>query len=259
VFPVRVELIPSAVADGAGATDQYLSCYVINDTVAIDAGSLGFQRTPADQARIHNVFITHSHIDHIASLPLFVENVYGGGADCVTLHGSPFVLEALRRDIFNDRTWPDFIRLSPPAAPLMRLSPLVEGKAVHVDGLAITPIAVDHIVPTFGFLVEDGDRAIVIPSDTGPTEAIWRRANETPGLKAVFLEAAFPNSMHDLAIAARHLTPALFAQEMAKVKKDVPFIAVHIKPRFRDQVVRELKALTPNRVEIGQLGRIYEF
>lgn len=254
---MRVELVPSAVSDGAAATDQYLSCYIINETIAIDAGSLGFYRTPAAQARIRNVFVTHSHIDHIASLPLFIENIYNASPDCVTLHASPFVLDALQSDIFNDRIWPDFVRLSPPSAPLMKFSPLFPGEPVSVGGLNLTPIEVDHVVPTLGFLIEEHDKAVLIPSDTGPTEAIWQRAGKTANLKAVFLEAAFPNHMHALAERAKHLTPATFAVEMGKLKHSVPFIAVHIKPRFREQIIQELAEL--QNVQIGELGRVYEF
>ena len=34
---------------------------------------------------------------------------------------------------------------------------------------------------------------VVLATDTGPTEAIWRRANAQHNLQAVFLEASFPD------------------------------------------------------------------
>ena len=42
---------------------------------------------------------------------------------------------------------------------------------------------------------------------------------------------------------SKHLTPAMFAAETRKLSGQVPFIAVHIKPRFYDQVVAELREL----------------
>lgn len=257
---MKVTLVPSSVTLMSGGEQlQHTTSYVLNETVAIDAGSLGFYRTACDQARIRHILITHTHIDHIASLPIFVENAYQGDRDCVTVHGSSAVLDCLRRDIFNDRVWPDFISLSTPEAPFLKLETLEPYRTVALEGLHITPIPVNHVVPTLGFLIEQNDSAVVITSDTGPTDEIWVRANATPHLKAVFLEAAFPNHMAWLANLSKHLTPALFATEIQKLARPVPVIAVHIKARFHDQIIAELKALSLPNVEISQFGQPYTF
>lgn len=255
---MQVTLVPSSV-DGRGSKLQFLSSYLLNDTVAIDAGCLGFHRTPKEQAQIKHLFITHTHLDHVASLPMFLSNTYTGDGDCVTLYGSEVVLECLRRDLFNDRLWPDFVRLSAEGPPFLKLRTLLPGRPVECDGLRLTPEAVDHLAPTLGFLVEDAGAAIVVTSDTGPTQAIWDLANRAADLKAVFLEASFPNAMSQLAHAARHLTPALFAREVRKVTRPVRFIAVHISPAGRGQIVKELKALGIPGLEIGRFGRPYSF
>jgi ribonuclease BN (tRNA processing enzyme) len=238
---------------------QFLSSYLLNESVAIDAGSLGFFHTPAEQARIRHVLITHTHIDHIASLPIFVENAYEGKRDCVTIHGSTAVLDCIRRDVFNDRVWPDFLAMSTPEAPFLKLETLEAHKTVELEGLRFTPVPVNHVVPTFGFLVEGDGAAVVVASDTGPTDELWVRANATPNLKAVFLEATFPNAMTWLANASKHLTPAQFAAEARKLSVPAALIAVHIKARFHDQVVKELLALGLPNVEIGQFGKPYTF
>jgi cAMP phosphodiesterase len=188
-----------------------------------------------------------------------VENAYEGKRDCMTVHGSPAVLDCLRRDIFNNRVWPDFLSLSTPEAPFLRLATLEAGRPVEIDGLKITPVPVDHVVPTFGFIVEDGKGAVAISSDTGPTEEIWRHANVTADLKAVFLEATFPDSMAPLATVAKHLTPAMFADEVRKLNRPVRVIAVHLKARFHAQMVKELGALGLANLEIGRSGKTYSF
>jgi ribonuclease BN (tRNA processing enzyme) len=256
---MKVTLVPSAFSGGGTDPHQFSTSYLLNDTLAIDAGCLGFYRSPFDQARIRHVLLSHSHIDHIASLPIFIENAYEGKPDCVTIHGSDAVLDCLHKDIFNDRVWPDFIGLSKPQAPFLKLATLEADKAVELEGLRITPVTVDHVVPTFGFIVEDQGAAVVIPTDTGPTDAIWQRANATPNLKAVFLEATFPNNMTWLADVSKHLTPAKFALEVQKIQPPVALIAVHIKPRFRAQVVNELQALALPQLEIGQFAKPYQF
>src|SRR5262249_13178810 len=156
----------------------------------IDSGSLGFHRSPAEQARIKHVFLSHTHMDHVASLPIFLENAYTGGSDAVTVHGSAATLRCLQSDLFNGRLWADFIPLSRPEAPFMKLAPLTPGRPVEVAGLRITPVPVHHVVPTFGFVIEDESAAVVVSSDTGPTEELWVRANALAHLEAVILEAS---------------------------------------------------------------------
>ena len=259
---MKINLVPSSVTmrgEEQVAQLAYLTSYVINDTLAIDAGGLGFWKDPFIQARVKHVLITHTHIDHIASLPIFVENVYEGKAECVTIHGSDAVLECLQKDIFNDRVWPDFLRLGNPKAPFLKLTRLEPFKTVELEGLRLTPIPVNHVVPTLGFIVEEGDQAVIIPSDTGPTDEIWRRTNQHPNVLAVFLEAAFPNHMKWLADLSKHLTPALFAAELAKLNRPTPSFAVHIKARFHQQIVTELRALGLPQVEVGRLDHEYHF
>ncbi len=256
---MKVTLVPSSIAWAGEEPSQYLISYLLNETLAIDAGSLGVYGTPQSQAKIKHVLISHTHIDHTATLPIFLENAYEAKADCVTVHGSDAVLASLRNDIFNDRTWPDFVALSEGIAPFLKLERLEPGQPVELEGLKITPVEVNHVVPTMGFLVEDATAAVVIASDTGPTEELWRVANAAPHLKAVFLEAAFPDAMSELAGIAKHLTPALFGLEVQKLSKPVEIIAVHIKARFRAQILTELAALGLPNLEIGEFGKAYEW
>ena len=256
---MKVLLVPSTVTCPDQDANQFLTSYVIDDAVAIDAGSLGLYGDAEDQARVRHVFLSHTHADHIATLPIFVENAYEGRRDCLTIHGGADVLDCLRRHVFNDRIWPDFERLSPPDAPFFRMAELVPFRPVEVDRLRITPIPVDHVVPTYGFVIEGPGASVVVASDTGPTEAIWRRANATPDLKAVFLEAAFPDAMAELAAASKHLCPARFAAEVAKLDRPVPVYAVHLKSRFRDRILRELEALGLPDLRIAHCGAAYQF
>ncbi len=256
---MKITLLPSSVSPPAQAPGYYLMSYVINDTLAVDAGSLGFFGLPQEQARVRHIFISHTHIDHVASLPIFVDNVYDPAREPVTVYGSEEVLASLRQDLFNGRLWPDFIALSRQQAPFLQLQPLVAGRPITLAGLRVTPVPVSHAVPTMGFIVDDGQAAVVIPSDTGPTEDIWERASALPHLQAVFLEAAFPNALASLAEIAGHLTPALFGLETRKVKRPALFLAVHVKPRFAATVTHELQALGLPNLEMAEYGKSYQF
>jgi ribonuclease BN (tRNA processing enzyme) len=256
---MRVTLVPSSIALDGEDPSQYLISYLINDSVAVDAGSLGLYGTPERQAAINHVLISHTHIDHTATLPIFIENAFEEQRECVTIHGSDHVLDCLCRDMFNDRTWPDFVALSKGDVKLLRLERLEPGLPVEIEGLRITPIPVNHVVPTLGFLIEDDHSSVLIASDTAATDLLWQRANEAARLDAVFLEAAFPNAMTPLANRSKHLTPEMFGHEIGKLNRPVDVIAVHIKARFRDQIVAELNALGLPRLQIGAFGKAYHW
>ncbi len=254
---MKITLVESSV--GSGKQLQVLASYIINDVVVLDVGSIGFVSPVEVQRRIKHVLISHSHIDHTASLPIFLDNVYAPGQDCVRIYGSEGLLECLQTHIFNDRVWPDMIRLSKDETPFRRLYYLEDETPVEIENLKITPVELDHIVPTFGFVVEDQDAAIAFVSDTRPTQKIWSIVNQTENLRAVFLEASFPNSMEWLANKAHHLTPSLFLDEVRKLNADVPIIAIHIKPAFEAEVISELKSLKLPNLQIGIPGRTYSF
>lgn len=254
---MRVKLLPSAFPPPLSETHQYLTTYVINDGVAIDAGALGLFGGHAEQARIRHVFISHSHADHVAGLPVFLDTAYRGTTDCVVVHGSDAVLESLRRDWFNGRVWPDYERLAPNGCPFVRLSRLQPGEVVEVEGLRLTPVPVDHTVPTLGFLVEDAETAVVFSSDTGPTSELWEQANRLANLKAVFLELSFPDALASVAATSKHLTPSLFAAEMRKLRHDVRWYAVHVKPRFREAILADLESRPIPGMELLRAGRDY--
>lgn len=256
---MKITLVPSSSGTPPAQAPQFLTSFLLNDTVALDAGSLGFYRQAQDQARIRHVLISHTHIDHIASLPIFVENVYEGRPDCVTVYGQADVLECLRSDLFNDRVWPDFLKLSRPEAPFLRVAEITPGIPIELDGLRITPVPVDHVVPTLGFIVEDRTGAVVFSSDTGPTQELWDRANALTNLKAVFLEVTFPNELAWLAKVSKHLTPEQFGGELKKLRQPVSAFAVHLKARFRQSVAEEVLALGMPNVRLCEAGHTYTF
>jgi ribonuclease BN (tRNA processing enzyme) len=251
--------LPSTVGAAGAPAYQHLTSYVINDVLAVDAGSLGFWGTPAQQARIRHVLISHSHQDHIASLPMFLDNAFEEDHPCVTVHGSAAVLDCLKRDVFNNRVWFNCLEMSSAEPPLVQLSLLETERSITLGGLRITPIEVDHTVPTFGFVLEDSRSAVIIASDTGPTNRLWQIANRTPNLKAVFLEATWPARMTWLADVSKHLTTAQFAVEVQKLKRGVPVFALHLKARYHDEVVEELTNLRVPNVQLARPGHRYEF
>ena len=247
---MEVRILGSSV--DAPRARQYASSYLINGVVSIDAGTLGFHGTPHDQARVRHIFLTHSHMDHIASLPVFLENAYDPKLPEVTIHALPATLDALRQYVFNDVIWPDFVKMEMPGRPFLRLRELQPEQAVEVEGLQVVPVRVEHIVPTVGFIVSDGKSTVVFSGDTTSTDRIWELSGEFPEPRSVFLECTFPNEMEQLALVSAHLTPAQFGRERAKMPPIERLFAIHLKDRYRVVMEQQLAALRLPELEISE-------
>jgi hypothetical protein len=63
----------------------------------------------------------------------------------------------------------------------------------------------------------------------------------------------------NLAEVSLHMTPEMFGREVAKLPAGVKVIAVHIKVRYRQEVIRELHALQLSTLEIGECEKDYNF
>jgi ribonuclease BN (tRNA processing enzyme) len=247
----------SLVASAPPGRPQLFTSYLLDGAVAIDAGCLDRAGDLDALAAIKHIFLSHAHLDHVAALPPLLDAVYDGSGDCPTVYGHPHTLDCLRRDVFNDRLYPDFVRLSAERPPFLKLRELTPGERVNVAGLRITPVEVSHVIPALGYVVEEDYSAAVFPGDTAPTDEIWNVARRCANLRAVFLECTFPGPMEWLAELAQHLTPARYAGEMAKLGRPVRYITVHVHARHRDAVAAELEALGLPGVEIGEPGVTY--
>ena len=254
---MKVEFLPSTV--GTPAAKQFGISALVDDTIAIDAGTIGLLWPIDRQMKIKHVFLSHSHLDHVASLPLFLDNIYKPGPDCPSVYACDASEKCLREDIFNDRLWPDFLRLSEEESPFLKLHTLKQEVPVRLPGLTVTPVPLKHVVPTMGFILQDSVSAIAIVSDTGPSERIWELLAAIENLRAVILDCSFPNSHRWLADKSGHLCPELFEKEIHDLPDSVRIIAYHLKPCFFDEIARELKLIPRANLEIGVPGREYNF
>lgn len=252
---MRVRILPSATD---GSDQQFLTTFLLNDVLAFDAGSVGFHGTPREQARIRNIVISHSHADHVCSLPTFAMNVMDACDQVTVVWSHEAVLESLREDVFNGRTWPDFLTLMPLGDPIVQLRQIRPRRPFELEGLTFTAIPVNHPVPTMGYLIEDDTSAVVICTDSGPTGELWERAAATEKLTTVFVGVSFPDECTLLAEASGHLTPALLRDQIAALSPDIRIVAVHIKPARRDEVVAQLAALGLPALSIGTTRGTYD-
>lgn len=233
----------------------------MNDTLAIDAGSLGYALDLEEQKRVHRVIVTHSHVDHIATLPIFVSEVFPFLEQAIVVHSIPEVIGALRDHIFNGLVWPAFdaIELPDGRGAALRYDALEPLVPVEIEGLRVTPVEMNHTVRTIGLALEDERSAIIVTSDTHHTEEIWRLAGRLERLKAVFVDVSYPDEMETLAAASRHFTPRSLDLELRKMRRSVPVLAVHLKPQFHARVREQLARLGRPDVGIARIGHEYVF
>lgn len=242
---------------GGEAEGNRLTGLLVNGCVAIDAGSLTQALSVREQAGIRQIFITHSHLDHITCLPFFTKNIYGHTEVPVEIRALPETLDSLRRHLFNDEIWPDFSVIPSPDNPIIRFSEILPGTACELEGLRITPVPVNHLVPCVGYLVEDDHSAFLFSSDTAATDRIYQVANQTKNLKLFITECSFPNELGWLADASKHLTPEKLARELKKLKAKVPVGIYHLTPGDREVMLPQLQALGDRRIQLLEQDAIY--
>jgi len=237
-----------------------MTSFLINGELALDAGSITQALELEDQKRITRVVLTHSHLDHTASIPFLVENIFGDQRQALEILVTPQVMHTVKRHLFNNDTWPDFTRIPNDLLPALKLVQVEPRATFAVNGLRLTPIPVHHTVPTHGYLVEDEGGVVLFTSDTGPTEEVWEVANRTPNLRAVIVEVSFPTRMQRVADVSLHLTPTTLSGELAKLKRDVPVYLYHLKPSCLAELREEIAATRfPHPVEELRQGDTYRF
>ena len=258
---MRIQLLPSTFDSHGHATpEQRLTCFLIDERVAVDAGSIALALSGEQREQVRDIIVTHPHMDHIASLPIFIDDLFPTLTSPVRVYATPEVISSLERDIFNWNVYPRFSELKNDFGPVMEYVPIHVGKAFKAAHLTITAVAVNHIVPTVGLVVSDGKSTVAFSSDTSETEEFWEIVNRAPSLQALLIEASFPDSMAQLAEVSRHFTPASLKRELSKLHHNgLDILAVHIKPAYRETIIEELDALQIPRLGVMESGKVYEW
>lgn len=257
---MKVQMLPSTIEpDGTASLRQHLPTLVIDDRVAIDAGCLALSCSDEQRANIRDIVLTHVHLDHIAGLPLFIDDLFATLTEPVRVHATREMIDILERDIFNWSIYPRFSELRNDNGAIIEYREFTQGSAFEAGHLSIESIAVNHKVGASGYIISDGGVSVAITGDTAETDAIWQACNFTEDLAAIFVECAFPDELADLAAVSCHLTPRGLKTELQKLTdRNIPVYVVNIKPLYRRQVVEQIGSLGIAQVEILDVGRAYE-
>lgn len=235
------------------------SSYLFGRTILLDAGSASQVLNLEEIRALKAIVLTHAHADHIASIPFLLDVRIG--YETLDIYGLRETISALRIHVFNNKVWPDFERIPDPRHPLLRYHEIEREKPFEVDGLRFLPVAVDHTVPTVGYVISDGAGSVVFSADTGPTKRIWELAHHAENLRALTLEVSFPERLDRISTLSKHISTVTVRDELDKLPKGVPVLINHLKPAFFEELHRELAPVLQERpnVRIIQQDQTYDF
>ncbi len=250
---VRVLGCSGAISHGCRTTS-----FLLDDNVLVDAGTGVGDLTLDEMARVDHVLLTHSHLDHVAALPLMLDAVAARrmGTEPLWVHALPGTIAALRVHIFNNQIWPDFSAIPSMDAPLMRFVPITVGEVLQVGGKSVEVLPAVHTVPAAGFAVAGVTGHWVFSGDTGRNPAFWARVNQLPVAQLV-IETAFSDREQALAQRSLHLAPQMLAEELAQIGpgRRYPIYITHTKPAETGLIMEEIRRFDAAPCRDGDLLR----
>lgn len=227
---------------GAIARNCRTTSFLIDGQILVDAGTGVGDLTLAEMAAIDSVFLSHSHLDHVAALPLMVDAVASQRLKPLDIFALAGTIAALKAHIFNDVIWPDFSCIPSVQAPFIRFVEVSIGQRISLFGKNIEVLPATHTVPAAGFAVNAGAGNWIFTGDTERNPALWARINQLP-VSMLVIETAFSNREKELAKNSLHLSQHSLSQELDCIDKGVrfPIFITHTKPAETELIMAEIQ------------------
>lgn len=228
---------------GISGSGARTTAFLIDDDVLVDCGT-GVGDLDLDALmRIDHVFLTHSHMDHIAALPLLIDSAGEARGVPLTVYASQDVIRILRSHVFNWLVWPDFTAIPDRLRPFLRFQPIQVGSPVRLGHRTITAFPAYHTVPAVSFCLDSGEGKLFYSGDTAYSEAMIEAINQQHDLRHLIVETAFPNEQHALAMASRHLCPNTLAAMLDELHAQPQVHVSHLKPGFGPRIMAQIGEL----------------
>lgn len=239
---LRVLGCSGGVAAGLSTTS-----YLIDDDILLDVGTGVGDLSMAELLEIKDVFITHSHMDHICGLPLIADTLFGNQDRSLRVHAHPDTIKALMNHVFNWVIWPDFTEIEYKGIKGLEFVPMQHGETVEVRGRKIEMIPVVHTVPCVGYRVESVEtgKALAFSGDTATNDSFWEALNKHDSLDLLMVECGFPDEYDDIADLSKHYCPKTLAADLEKLDFDPPIGISHLKPGHEAGIVWEIAEQFP--------------
>ena len=231
-------------AFGTKAKGYGTSSFLLNETNAIDAGNLlvGLEEK---SAKLENIWITHSHLDHISDIAYIIDNYFSSIKKSINICALPQTIKAIKKHFLNDIIWPDFSKIDLSNS---------EGKCINYVEIeldkeyplsreeSIKAFKTDHTVPSCGFIYKKDKTSVLITADTYALDNVIDILESDLSIKSMVLECSFPSDMEDLAIESKHLTAKLLLRSLQTLKReDIKLYINHIKPLYLEDISKEIE------------------
>jgi ribonuclease BN (tRNA processing enzyme) len=255
---MRIKVLGCSGGVGPGLRTTSL---LVDDEILIDAGTGVGDLTLDQQARIRQIFLTHSHLDHVCGLAFMADNLFDLIDRPVQVRATAETLSAIKEHIFNWKIWPDFSTLPNEKNPILAFSTIQPGQSMEFgEHCKLTAFKVVHTVPAVGYALESGHGTFVFSGDTYASDNLWSFLNSLPRLDKLMIEIAFPNEADELAEASKHFTPVLLGRELRKLRHKPEILLTHHKPGCEQVIEKEchqaLSAWTYRHLKRGDLIEI---
>ncbi len=255
---MRVRIL--GCSGGIGGRHRRTTAMLVDHDLLIDAGTGVADLSLAELALIDHVFLTHSHLDHIALLPLLIDSVSDLRDKPLTVYATAATLEIIGKHIFNWAIWPDFSVIPSRENPIMRYQSIHLGQSVRLGERTITALPAEHTVPAVGYQLDSGMGSLVFTGDTTANDVFWPVVNRIANLRYLLIETAFPNCEQGLAEISKHLCPKMLANELKKLSIAPEIYISHLKPSQIELTMAEIQACAGEfKPRMLQSNQVFEF
>jgi len=256
---MRVKIL--GCSGGIGGRNILTTSLLVDDDMLIDAGTGSVDLSLKALAKIDHVFVTHSHLDHIAHLPFILDSVGEKRTIPLTMHATKETQAIIQQHIFNWLIWPDFSQIPSAQAPYLQFNTIEVGQPIQLGpNRTITAIPANHAVPAVGYQLDSGAASLVFTGDTTVCRELWETVNRIENLATLIIETAFPDEERDLAILSKHLCPSLLAEELKQLERFPEIFITHAKPGQQKHIGNTIAQFTgPHRPKMLKNKQVFEF
>jgi ribonuclease BN (tRNA processing enzyme) len=226
------------------SAESRMVSFLVDDILAVDAGSLATSLSLNDQQRLKAILLTHSHYDHSKDIPSIALNLFSLGK-AITVYTTRNSRDAVIRNFLNGEIYPDFTRL-PENAPTVRFSNVELYKQNNIEGLSVVAVPVNHGCVAVGYeIMSPQGKKMFYAADTGPgLTSCWDHVS--PDL--LIIEVTFPDRFKEMALNSKHLTPMMLERELVYFKLAKGYlpkiVVVHVDPELEMEIKSELEVVS---------------
>lgn len=226
---------------GSKSADVGTTCVQVSYDTLIDGGNI-ISILKNDAKFIENIFLTHSHLDHISDIPYLLDINFESMKKPLKIYALKETINILKNSIFNNDIWPDFtkIKLLHSQEVALEFIEIEFDKAYKLQDVVLTPVEVNHTVPTCGYIIEKDYFTTLFVPDTYLCENISTVISQK-NIDSLIVDCSYPSRMRELAKSSKHLTPSLLKEQLDGL--DIDIYITHIKSNYKEQVEKEISEL----------------